>query len=103
MQTSTLCSRYRDSKMINYDPDVRVMHLANATSLVIDDVRRRHSGNYTCQPSPLTPSHVVVHVISDEEKSPAAVYDVNSAVASAVRCQLISAVVAAVLSAVAMH
>ena len=49
----------------------------NGTILTIKRVNaKQHQGNYTCAPSTLTPSSVVVHII-DEGKMPqdAAVYD----------------------------
>ena len=49
----------------------------NGTILTILKVNaKEHQGNYTCAPSTLTPSSVVVHII-DEGKMPqdAAVYD----------------------------
>ncbi|TRY67096.1 hypothetical protein TCAL_14698 [Tigriopus californicus] len=62
--------------MIAYDPDVRIHTdpILNRTQLTIENVGYAHSGNYTCMPSPLVPDSVVVQVITDEDKAPAAVY-----------------------------
>ena len=66
--------RYRGTSMVNHDPDVSVTSppSSNSSHLTVEVVNHRHSGNYTCSPSLITPDWARVHVVDEEGKSPAA-------------------------------
>ncbi|EFN77677.1 hypothetical protein EAI_08963 [Harpegnathos saltator] len=61
--------------MINYDnePGVRVEPTRNGSILVVEKVKLSHGANYTCLPSNARPTHIMIHVIEEEEK-PAAMH-----------------------------
>ncbi|XP_025153859.1 uncharacterized protein LOC105189358 isoform X1 [Harpegnathos saltator] len=66
---------YRENRMINYDnePGVRVEPTRNGSILVVEKVKLSHGANYTCLPSNARPTHIMIHVIEEEEK-PAAMH-----------------------------
>ena len=59
--------RYHNDRMINYDSDrgVSVKNDNFGSTLSIANATPAASGNYTCSPYNIRPSHVIVHVLNE--------------------------------------
>ena len=57
---------YHDGRMISYEGAQGVTVLGDATSstLIIERAQSSNSGNYSCAPSNIHPSSVVVHILN---------------------------------------
>ena len=57
---------YHDGRMISYEGAQGVTVLGDATSstLIIERAQSLHSGTYSCAPSNIHPSSVVVHILN---------------------------------------
>jgi len=60
---------YHDGRMISYEGAQGVTVLGDATSstLIIERAQSSNSGNYSCAPSNIHPSSVVVHILNGEK------------------------------------
>jgi len=60
---------YHDARMINYEGahGVTVHGDATSSTLIIDKAQSLHSGNYSCAPSNIRPSSVIVHILNGEK------------------------------------
>ncbi|CAL8148887.1 unnamed protein product, partial [Orchesella dallaii] len=61
---------YQGLRMINYDPirHINVTHSKTSSMLVIHNVQKTDSGNYTCVPSNAQPASIFVHIINDSRR-----------------------------------
>ena len=60
---------YRNEDVLNYSPHVKIEDAASpeeqplVSKLLVENVQKSHSGNYTCAPSNAWPASVLVHVV----------------------------------------
>jgi len=57
--------------MINYDPSrhINVTHYKSSSILVLHNVQKSDSGNYSCVPSNAHPASIFVHILNGKPSS----------------------------------